>query len=442
MQRAPVSVTELPYVPDSAGLFEALADRPWAMFLDSGFPASTRARYDILVVDPVATLVTHGAVTEIREGDAVVRSDADPLELLRQTLARLTPAVSPAPALPFAGGAVGYFSYDLGRRFERVSAIARDVDRLPQMAVGIYDSAIVVDHRERRCVQLGNFATGAARERVPLRATAPIDTSLDRAAYTAAFARVRDYIRAGDCYQVNLARRFSAPVAGDAWAGYRRLRVLSPAPCSAYLHTPDARILSTSPERFLLVRGDRVETRPIKGTRPRHADAAADRELAHALLGSAKDRAENVMIVDLLRSDLGRVCEVGSVTVDALCELESFANVHHLVSTVSGRLAPGVHALDALRACFPGGSITGAPKIRSMQIIEELERERRGVYCGAIGYIGFDGAMDLNVAIRTLVHRDGAVRFWAGGGIVADSNVEQEFQETLDKASPMFRSLE
>jgi para-aminobenzoate synthetase component 1 len=230
-------------------------------------------------------------------------------------------------------------------------------------------------------------------------------------------------------------------VAGDPWAGYRRLRSLSPAPCGAYLNTPAAQILCNSPERFLRVRANLVETRPIKGTRARAADAATDRRLAQELLRSAKDRAENVMIVDLLRSDLGRVCEVGSVQVDALCALESFATVHHLVSTVSGRLAPGVHALDALRACFPGGSITGAPKIRAMQIIEELERERRGVYCGAIGYVGFDGAMDVNIAIRTLVHRAGEVRFWSGGGIVADSNVAAEFQETLDKAAAMFAML-
>lgn len=413
------------------------------MFLDSGYPATHQGRYDILAADPVATLVTRGAVTEIREGDAVVRSTDDPLELLQRILARMTPAVPPVSSVPFTGGAIGYFSYDLGRRFERVPDIAVDVDLLPQMAVGIYDRALVVDHRERHCVQVGEGFTGTSRrERAPLRAVGPIDTSLDGTAYAQAFAHVRDYIRAGDCYQVNLARRFSALVTGDAWAGYRRLRALNPAPCSAYLNTPDAQVLSASPERFLRVRGDYVETRPIKGTRPRHADAAIDRRLAEELQASVKDRAENVMIVDLLRNDLGRVCEVGSVTVDALCELESFANVHHLVSTVSGRLAPGMHALDVLRACFPGGSITGAPKIRAMQIIEELERERRGVYCGAIGYVGFDGAMDLNVAIRTLVHRNGEARFWSGGGIVADSNVDQEFQETLDKASAMFQLLE
>jgi para-aminobenzoate synthetase component 1 len=439
---------ELPYRTDSSELFEAWADRPWSMLLDSGLPAGVHGRYDILVADPVATLVTHGAITEIRDRGALTQSTDDPLILLRAALARHAPVIDPrlaSLALPFTGGAVGYFGYDLGRRFERLPELAADTDGLPTMAVGIYDQAIVVDHAQRRCIQVGAGRIDAtpARPRPPaLHSRAPLQASLDRAGYARAFERVSGYIRAGDCYQVNLARRFAGPVAGDAWASYRRLRALSPAPCAAYLHTPAAQILSNSPERFLRVRDGRVETRPIKGTRPRSADAARDRRLAQELADSAKDRAENVMIVDLLRNDLGRVCEVGSVRVEALCQLESFATVHHLVSTVSGRLAPGVHALDALRACFPGGSITGAPKIRAMQIIEELERERRGVYCGAIGYVGFDGAMDLNIAIRTLVHRAGEVRFWSGGGIVADSDPDAEFQETLDKAAAMFALLE
>ncbi len=446
---------DFPYRDDSADLFEALADRSWAMFLDSGRPHGAQGRYDILVAEPVVTLVTRGAVTETRHGDTVEHSADDPLALLRTVLARYQ---SVETALPFAGGAVGYFSYDLGRRFERVPTLAADVEQLPEMAVGIYDWAVVVDHVAQRSWFVGQRSDAAAAEhyrilaaqfrqpiarraRPALRLRAALQTSLDRSAYGAAFRRLLEYIGAGDCYQVNLAQRFSAPVEGDAWAGYRALRVLNPAPCSAYLNTPDAQVLSASPEHFLRVREGVVETRPIKGTRPRHADAAIDRRRANELLASAKDRAENVMIVDLLRNDLGKVCRFGSVQTQELCALESFATVHHLVSTVRGELAAGRDALDVLRACFPGGSITGAPKIRAMQIIEELERERRGVYCGAIGYIGFDGAMELNIAIRTLVHSHGQVRFWAGGGIVADSIEEAEYQETLDKAAAMFALL-
>jgi len=265
---------------------------------------------------------------------------------------------------------------------------------------------------------------------------------MTRSEYGRTFARVKSYLLEGDCYQVNLAQCFSAPVSGDPFAGYQALRWLNPAPFSAYLKTPFARILSSSPERFLAVREGRVETRPIKGTRPRGRTPEADAALQQELAESAKDRAENLMIVDLLRNDLGRVCTPGSVQVPELFAVESYATVHHLVSTVTGRLAPGRDAASLLRACFPGGSITGAPKIRAMEIIEELEPRRRGVYSGAIGYLGFDGAMDTNIAIRTLIHGANQIRFWAGGGIVHDSRVEEEYRETLDKAAALLWLLE
>jgi para-aminobenzoate synthetase component 1 len=258
---------------------------------------------------------------------------------------------------------------------------------------------------------------------------------MTEADYRERFDRVARYIRDGHVYQVNLAQRFSATFDGDPLALYRRLRERSFAPCSALLDLPFGQVLSVSPERFLQVREGRVETRPIKGTRPRHADPVADAAAIAALSASGKDRAENVMIVDLLRNDLGRCCRVGSVSVPTLFAVESFASVHHLVSTVTGELDEGLDALDLLRSAFPGGSITGAPKLRAMQIIEELEPHRRGVYCGAIGYIGFDGAADFNIAIRTAMLRDGMADFWAGGGIVADSDPALEYAETLAKAA-------
>jgi para-aminobenzoate synthetase component 1 len=261
-------------------------------------------------------------------------------------------------------------------------------------------------------------------------------------AYRQAFERVQGYLHAGDCYQVNLARRFGIRYHGDPWDAYLRLRAISPAPFGAYLALPFADILSTSPERFLALRQGRVETRPIKGTRPRRQDAAAARAARAALRRSPKDRAENVMIVDLLRNDLGKVCRTGSVRVDALFELESYASVHHLVSSIRGRLRDGVEAVDLLRACLPGGSITGAPKRRAVQIIDELEPQRRGVYCGAIGYISDDGDMDTNIAIRTAVCADGELSYWAGGGLVADSAPDAEFEETLHKAAPLLKLIE
>lgn len=440
----PLLFAELPYGEDSAALFERLRDLPWPIFLDSG----SGGRYDILCAAPYATLVTRGKTTEIQGMEGQRTSLDDPFALVRGLLG---PVEENTAGLPFAGGAVGYFAYDLGQ------ASPADKTPMPDMAVGLYDWAVVVDHQERRTRLAGGrleatrHGWAALLERLnrpaaasfapPLRLASPLVSNLSRQDYDAAFARIRAYLESGDCYQVNFAQRFSAQAEGDAWTAYLALRRTNPAPHGAFLDLPFARILSSSPERFLEVRGGEVETRPIKGTRPRSQDPATDRRLAGELAASLKDRAENLMIVDLLRNDLGKVCETGSVKVPQLFEVESFASVHHLVSTVTGRLAPGRHALDLLQACFPGGSITGAPKRRAMEIIAELEPHRRGLYCGAIGYVGFDGAMDTNIAIRTLVHSDGTVRFWAGGGIVHDSDADAEYQETLDKAAPFFKLL-
>jgi len=447
--------TELPYRTDSATLFEAVADLPWAVFLDSGLHHLTQSRYDLIAAEPHTTLVTRGKMTEIRSAEVELARE-DPLTLLRQYL-----DCDPGSAcdLPFSGGAIGYFSYDLARRLGRVPALAADDDKMPEMAVGIYDWAVVVDHLERRSWLVGQgrdpetdwkwdrlvarfSAAAVERARVPFRITAPLVSNLSHEAYAVAFRRVHDYIHAGDCYQINLAQRFAAPAAGDPWLAYQALRIINPAPYSAFLNTPHGTVMSASPERFLKLARGHVETKPIKGTRPRAGHPRLDAELAEALRSSAKDRAENVMIVDLLRNDLSKNCELGSVKVPKLFEVESFATVHHLVSTVTGRLRQGRDALDLLRGCFPGGSITGAPKLRAMQIIEELEPHRRGVYCGAIGYLGHDGNMDINIAIRTLVYSGGAIRFWAGGGIVADSRLEDEYQETFDKAAAMLRLLQ
>lgn len=445
----------VPYFEDSARYFECLADLPWAMFIDSGPPRGGQGRYDILVAEPVATLTTRAGITEIRRGARVELSPRDPFELLREALGE---TAAPLDDLPFGGGAVGYFAYDLARRIERLPTLAEDAERIPEMAVGIYDWALVVDHDLRRAelVSAGRdpatrqrwpdlierFSLPAEpRQRAPFRVLSKVTSNLSRQAYGEAFRRIQDYIAAGDCYQVNLAQRFSARAQGDAWSAYCQLRLMNPAPHAAYLNLPFGQVLSASPERFLRCSGGQVETKPIKGTRRRSGLPLEDMSLAISLSESEKDRAENLMIVDLLRNDISRVCEVGSVRVPKIFDVESYATVHHLVSTVSGRLASGCDAVDLLRACFPGGSITGAPKLRSMEIIEELEPNRRGVYCGAIGYLGYDGAMDTNIAIRTLVLSGGTVRFWAGGGIVADSREEDEFQETLHKGAALLRLL-
>jgi para-aminobenzoate synthetase component 1 len=265
---------------------------------------------------------------------------------------------------------------------------------------------------------------------------------MSRQQYASAFARAQQYIQAGDCYQINLAQRFSSRFQGDPWQAYRQLREVAAAPFSAYMQHDDMALMSLSPERFLKVDGSTVTTSPIKGTIGRGNDAQSDQQLAKQLLLSEKDRAENLMIVDLLRNDLGKSCKPGSIKVEQLFELQSFETVHHLVSTITGELDSGQHALDLLAACFPGGSITGAPKIRAMEIIEQLEPDRRAVYCGSIGYISYDGQMDTNIAIRTFLCEQHSIHCWAGGGIVADSRCEAEYQECLSKIARFMKNLE
>jgi para-aminobenzoate synthetase component 1 len=449
-------VVELDYQPETVQRFRSFSAEPWCVLLDSGRPGSRRGRYDLYSACPYLTLETRGEITEITTRTASEFSYAEPLELLRDSLGEQAERQN---NLPFSGGAIGYFGYDLGRRFERLPRLAqRDID-MPDMAVGFYDWAVVVDHESRRTWLTGQGSDERTCdlwsdivERVstpqdapstePFRVVSAVVSNLDRAAYGDAFDRVQEHIRVGDCYQVNLAQRFSTEVRGDSWQAYEKLRDLNPAPFAAYLSTPAGDVLSSSPERFLRLRGDQAETRPIKGTRRRAQSSRRDEELADELRISVKDRAENIMIVDLLRNDLGKSCAPGTVVVDSICEVESYANVHHLVSTVSGRLAPNRHAVDLLRGCFPGGSITGAPKVRAMEIIESLEPHRRGVYCGAIGYIGFDGAMDTNIAIRTLVRHKNRLYAWAGGGIVADSDAEAEYQESLAKVETQLAIME
>jgi para-aminobenzoate synthetase component I len=446
-------ISPLPYFADSAVLFSAIADQPWAVFLDSGYPHSDQGRYDIIAAEPVTTLVTKGEITQINRNGSVIHSSHDPFDLVKQEL-----AINPNEGflgLPFNGGAIGYFSYDLARRLENLPVIADDAEHIPEMAVGIYNWAVVVDHHQRQSFLVGHgcnkdhwqslislFSTLLTKDQTKqFKVTSEVKSNMDKASYSRAFDKIKHYLKEGDCYQVNLSQRFVAGCEGHPWWAYQQLREMNAAPFSAYLNFPDVQILSSSPERFLKLEDGRVETKPIKGTRPRRAYPASDWLQIDQLRYSPKDRAENLMIVDLLRNDLSKTCLTGSVKVPALFAVESYATVHHLVSTVTGLLAEGKHALDLLKSCFPGGSITGAPKIRAMEVIEELEPNRRGIYCGAIGYMGFDGNMDSNIAIRTLVHSKGTIRFWAGGGIVNDSDVEEEYQECFDKAAALLKLL-
>ncbi len=448
---------ELPYHPDSSQLFEHIAHENGSVFLDSGFPLNQQGRYDILSANPYGQLITQNGSTQIQTPKRSITSADDPFYLLRETL---NIAPDSLQNLPFAGGAIGYFSYDLARTLEELPDTTEDLENIPQMLIGLYDWAVIVDHREQRSWIARQGQTPETLEKwsywVDLFQMPSMDNSIkekfvisDKVTanmteqeYGQAFRKIKRYLTDGDCYQVNLAQRFSAPCNGDPWTAYKALRNINPAPFSGYINFPEVQILSSSPERFLKVNRGMVETKPIKGTRPRSNSEAEDIRQIEALKSSIKDRAENLMIVDLLRNDLGKTCALGSINVPKLFEIESFATVHHLVSTVCGELPADCDAIDLLRGSFPGGSITGAPKIRAMEIIEELEPHRRGVYCGSLGYIGCDGNMDTNIAIRTLVHSDNKIRFWAGGGIVADSEEKAEYEECYDKAAAMMTLLD
>jgi para-aminobenzoate synthetase component 1 len=467
-------VEELTPVPDPWEVCGRLASLPHLLFLDSAGDFPGLGRYSFITADPFDWIWSHGSSVCTRDGSIV----ADPFAIVAERLAQFRLVAEPELP-PFQGGAAGLFGYDLCHHLERLPRPLHDDLAVPDMSLGFYDWVLSFDHeaarawlistglphmeprrRGRRSQARVEQIMRLLRERThlprfrphpPVRLTAeqrPVDSfpgvtsNFSRQQYLDTVARAIEYIHAGDCFQINLAQRLLYPAVESPLTLYQRLRERNPAPFAGYFDVGTFVIASASPERFLRVHNGMVETRPIKGTRPRGATPAQDEAQRRHLLASAKDRAENVMIVDLLRNDLGRVCRFGTVKVEAVCRLESYRYVHHLVSEVRGQLRPGLGAIDLLRAAFPGGSVTGAPKIRAMEIIAELEPTARGPYCGSLGYIGFDGAMDANLLIRTFTVGKGWVQCCVGGGIVADSDPEREYDETWHKAEGMLRALE
>ncbi len=435
-----------------------LAGLPRPIFLDSAMQDAKLGRFSYIAADPFGEFRVEGGIAHW-DGAALA---GDPLDRLSEKLAAYAQPTIPGPA-PFQGGAAGFFAYDFARALERLPAPEIEAAGVPQVLLYFYDTVISFDHITGKSwiVSTGwPEASEAAREARAARRTrefsarlaAPTRMDGDAAGrgaadlvwhsnfsaegYAAAVARVIEYIRDGDIFEANIAQRFAAtlPADFDTLAFYDRLRRRNPATFAAYLDFDDLVVACSSPERFLRVADGEVETRPIKGTAPRSENAAEDAALAAELLASEKDRAENVMIVDLLRNDLSRVCVDTSVDVPMLCGLESYASVHHLVSVVTGRLQAGRTVSDLIAASFPGGSITGAPKIRAMEIITEIERHGRGVYCGSIGWLGFDGAMDSNIVIRSAVFQGGDVVVHAGGAVTLASDPHGEYIETLVKA--------
>jgi anthranilate synthase component 1 len=432
-----------------------------AFLLESVEGGERMGRYSFIGVLPRATLVLRDGTASILE-DGGVRTIAytDPLTLLRSELAHFRR--SGAPDLPrFSGGAVGYVGYEAARRFERLPAAPRDVLRLPEAAFSIYDTVVCFDHVRHSLLVIAHDVEGereSAESRIARVFTAldaPISLPMkpDRAVrtvtangtvdeYRTRVARARELIREGDCIQIVVAQRFDVRPAPEPLALYRALRHVNPSPYMFLIDVAGAALVGASPEPFVRVEGGRVVMYPIAGTRPRGRDDAEDAAMEAELRGSEKERAEHVMLVDLARNDIGRVSRPGTVRVRELMRVDRFSHVMHLTSVVDGELAPGIDALDAFRACFPAGTVSGAPKIRAMERIAELETDRRGPYAGAVGYVGFDGRMDTCIGIRTAVIAEGVCRIQAGAGIVADSEPAAEELETRAKARALLRAVE
>ena len=449
--------------------FRKLGDGGYSFLLESVEGGERIARYSFLGGEPFLVFASRGRQVSItRDGGQEQRTlpqGEDPLHVLKGLLEAYKFVT--LPDMPrFCGGAVGFLGYDLVRFFERLADDTPDELGLPDCLLAFTDTYLIFDHVRRRIMVMANALVEddpdaayeravakiermIARLRQPLRARrqrarrqAPARSNFARADFEAAVVQAKEYISAGDCIQVVLSQRLSKPTAADPFDIYRALRSLNPSPYMYYLSYGDTKIIGSSPERLVSEEGGEVITRPIAGSQPRGSTAAEDARLAADLLADQKERAEHIMLVDLGRNDVGRVCEFGSVQVDELLQVERYSHVMHLVSNVRGRLRPGLDQFDVLRACFPAGTVSGAPKVRAMEIIQELEPCRRGPYAGAIGYFSFSGNMDTAITIRTIVICAGVAHVQAGAGIVADSVPSSEYQETMNKAAALLRAIE
>lgn len=454
-------------------LFSQIAGREWAILLDTAGSKKSDGRFNIMAWNPSLMIRAAKGQTELIDtiNNTSRKVNEAPFEAtekyLHKQVAHIASSVDDQYAhLPFLVGVAGMAGYDAGRFYESLPSIAIDDYQTPDFAAGLYLQSIIEDTETGffyYCSANGStqpdFLCTCSSKSVKqnhhrkdnghnkptghddFTITQPFVSNLTKEEYCQRLSSIHRYLTAGDCYQVNMAQRFTAHYRGNFWKAYCRLRDTNQAPFSAYFYLSEGTIASISPERFLSVKNGIVETKPIKGTRPRYRDKQRDEESANSLLNAEKDRSENLMIVDLLRNDISKHCTPGTVSVPALFALESYEAVHHLVSTVTGKLASGSTPLDLLASSFPGGSITGAPKIRAMEIIDELEPHRRNIYCGSIFYMGCREDMDSSICIRTVLAENNKLHCWAGGGIVLDSQASDEYQETLDKVSKIIPVL-
>ncbi|MGL4733653.1 MAG: aminodeoxychorismate synthase component I [Enterovibrio sp.] len=460
----PLTLQKIKYSADLTELFHGLCHQPWAMLLHSSSTSHPDSRFDILTGDPIATFCSQDGVNMIALGANKIENRNECFSELEYWINKLLPPAPASQEWPFYGGAMGHFSYDLARQIEELPNSAKQDLAIPEIAVGLYDWALVVDHKLQKAVLIepqgskrwawlqqqaaqsqmrtqGQKQAQCHAKEEDFSLTSPWQSNMTFAQYQQKFAQIQEYLRAGDCYQINFAQRFHAHYQGDEWQMYKKLAAHNQAPFSAFMRFEHYALLSISPERFLQLSQRKISTKPIKGTRPRSSDPQQDLYQINELKSSEKDRAENLMIVDLLRNDVSKVALPHTVKVPELFTIESFTSVHHLVSTIEATLAPDKSRAHLLQACFPGGSITGAPKVRAMQIIDELEPHRRAAYCGSLGYLCRNGNMDLNIAIRTVVAIDDSLYAWAGGGIVLDSEPLAEYQETFHKLSKILPIL-
>ena len=444
-----------------------LRDLPRPFLLESVEGGAKVARYSFLGAQPRLTLRASATGVEVIQDGAARRVPGDPLAAARAVMQRYRPVVD--PTLPrFSGGLVGYFGYDLIRSIEHLPNQPSDDRRLPVLSLDLADTVMIFDHLRHRIRVVANAdveegaerAYRGARERIEqwlerLRRPVPeprptaeapalrIRSNMTREQYVAAVGRCKEYIYAGDAFQIVLSQRFATEIGAlDPFAIYRALRMINPSPFMFFLEGEEATLVGASPELLVRLEGDLVEMRPIAGTRRRGLTQDEDRRLADEMLADEKERAEHVMLVDLTRNDIGRIARYGTVQVSELMAVERYSHVMHIVSHVQGRLVPGRDAFDVLRAVFPHGTVSGAPKVRAMQILDELEPTSRGPYAGAVGYVGFGGALDTCIGIRMLTIRDGVAYAQAGGGIVADSDPSAEYDETINKAKVLIRAIE
>jgi para-aminobenzoate synthetase component I len=445
---------------DSMELFEAVKkDGNYPFFLDSGMDEKKLGRYSFIGVDPFLMIKSEGNRVSLEEDGRIKTIDGNPLDILQE---KLNLYKIEREEIPFVGGGVGYFSYELAHLMEKLpDTVKKDVD-IPEMVMGFYDGVVIIDHKEdKKYIGAIGFKEnieeiikkiedsikqyeGQLKVKIKKKnvmKNKKISSNMTEDYYLSSIKKIKDYIYSGDIYQVNFTQRFECDFKSDPNELYKNLKAINPAPFAAYLDFGEGKIISSSPERFVKLTNGTIETRPMKGTRPRGKSKAEDEELKAELVSSEKDRAELLMIVDLMRNDISRVAKTGSVKVTELFHLEEYATVLQMVATIQGELKDELSVVDIIKSTFPGGSITGAPKIRAMEIIDELETTTRNIYTGSIGYLGFDGDIDLNIAIRTIVLKDEKAYFQVGGGIVWDSDPHEEYEESLVKGRALVKAL-